>query len=132
MASEKTIRVEGLGGVAVSLIAAALAGLGVSRLVWVVVLVVGVCLGVFALIQFFATKREKGELPVSPLSRPSAPTDVAVVQTEGKSRYRNTHVKGYSRAFDQSGGELQSDGLYIDREPGGEEVKKHEADGGAG
>lgn len=44
MPASKTVSVEGIGGVALSLIAAALGGLGVSKIVWLVVLGVGVVL----------------------------------------------------------------------------------------
>jgi hypothetical protein len=60
--------------------------------------------------------------------RPGAVSDAMVVQTGGKSRYKNTHVKGPGTVFEQSGGELQSEGLYVDRESGGEEVEKHKED----
>lgn len=59
MASPRVIRVEGYGSIAVSLIAAGLAGLGVPRVVWVFVLAAGICLGIYTVLQLVMAKRKK-------------------------------------------------------------------------
>jgi hypothetical protein len=57
MASSKVVRYEGFGGVAVSLIGAALGALGIPRPVWIAILVLGICLLVFSVAQRLVSNR---------------------------------------------------------------------------
>ena len=58
MASGKSIGIEGVGALAVTLIAAGAAGLGAPWWVWAVVLAVGVLLGVITCLQWIKRKRD--------------------------------------------------------------------------
>ncbi len=61
MAERSEFKAEGIAGLAVGLIAAAMAALGVPRLVWVVVLVIGVILLGVAAIRW----SHRDDLPVA-------------------------------------------------------------------
>ena len=81
MAANAEVKIEGIGGVGVSLAAAAMAALGLPKWAWIIVLVVGVVLCIVAVVRYVG-RRSHG-----PISNPPSPGVHAnkVISLEGGS-----------------------------------------------
>jgi hypothetical protein len=89
MAAKAEVKIEGIGGVGVSLAAAAMAALGLPKWAWIIVLVVGVVLCIVAVVRY-VDRRCHG-----PISNPPSPGVHAhkVISLEGGSSINDSDVR---------------------------------------
>ena len=89
MAANAEVKIEGIGGVGVSLAAAAMAALGLPKWAWIIVLVVGVVLCIVAVVRY-VDRRCHG-----PISNPPSPGVHAhkVISLEGGSSINDSDVR---------------------------------------